>query len=168
MNARCTLLAAVVLGLAGCAQQLIAEHESTAVLEPAQQPSPAQSRAGDAAIFAMAQLGSPYKYGGTSPAGFDCSGLVRYSYGLVGVTLPRDTREQRKVTRRLEPDEEWTAGDLLFFRFGGKNGLHVGVWVGNGEFVHAPSSGGKVRVERFDAPHWQKRFIEARRVESAA
>jgi cell wall-associated NlpC family hydrolase len=167
MSARCALFAATLLGLAGCAQQPIAEHEAAQVAEPGQQQPPAQSRAGDAAIFAMAQLGSPYKYGGTSPAGFDCSGLVRYSYGLVGVTLPRDTREQRKVTRLLEPDEEYVAGDLLFFNFGSRGALHVGVWVGNGEFVHAPSSGGKVRIERFDAPHWQKRFIEARRVESA-
>lgn len=167
MSVRGALLAAVLLGLAGCAQQPIGEQETAQVPEPAQQPPPARSRAGDAAIFAMAQLGSPYKYGGTSPAGFDCSGLVRYSYGLVGVNLPRDTREQRKVTRLLEPGEDYVAGDLLFFRFGSKSSLHVGVWVGNGEFVHAPSSGGKVRVERLDAPHWQRRFIEARRVESA-
>ena len=147
MSLRRALLAAALLGLAGCAQQPIGERETAQIPEPAEQPPPAQSRAGDAAVFALAQLGSPYKYGGTSPAGFDCSGLVRYSYGLVGVDLPRDTREQRKATRLLEPGEDYIAGDLLFFRFGSKRALHVGVWVGNGEFVHAPSRGGKVRVE---------------------
>ncbi len=161
------LFVAAALALSACAQQPISPNESAQVPEPALQPAPELSRAGDAAIFAMAQLGSPYRYGGTSPAGFDCSGLVRYSYGLAGVTLPRETREQRKVTRRLEPDDEIAAGDLLFFHFGKGGALHVGLYVGNGEFVHAPSSGGKVRVEQFDAPHWKKRFIEARRVESS-
>lgn len=167
MTLRAALCIAAVSALAACAQQPIASNESTSVPEPGLQPAPEVSRAGDAAIFAMAQLGSPYRYGGTSPAGFDCSGLVRYSYGLAGVSLPRETREQRKVTRRLEPDDEIAAGDLLFFHFGKGGALHVGLYVGNGEFVHAPSSGGKVRLEQFDAPHWRKRFIEARRVESS-
>jgi cell wall-associated NlpC family hydrolase len=167
MNPRLALVVAILLAMSGCAQQPIAQHEAVPVPEPGLQPAPEPSHAGDAAIFAMAQLGSPYKFGGTSPEGFDCSGLVRYSYGLAGVALPRETREQRKVARLLDPGDEFAAGDLLFFNFGRNSALHVGLYVGNGEFVHAPSSGGKVRVEQFDAPHWKKRFLEARRVESA-
>ena len=168
MRATLALLVAALLGLAGCAEQPITGPDAVAMVpEPALQPAPELSQAGDAAIFAMGQLGSPYKFGGTSPAGFDCSGLVRYSYGLAGLTLPRETREQRKVTRRLEPDDALVTGDLLFFNYGKNGSLHVGLYVGNREFVHAPSSGGKVRVEPMDAPHWKKRFIEARRVDAA-
>jgi murein DD-endopeptidase len=168
MRTLLALLVAALLGSAGCAEQPITGQEAVAVVpEPVLQPTPEPSQASDAAIFAIAQLGSPYKFGGTSPAGFDCSGLVRYSYGLAGVTLPRETREQRKVTRRLEPDDTLATGDLLFFNYGQNAPLHVGLYVGNREFVHAPSSGGKVRVEPMDAPHWKKRFIEARRVDSA-
>jgi len=162
------LLLAALLGPIGCAEQPITGPDAAAMVpEPALQPAPELSRAGDAAIFAMAQLGSPYKFGGTSPAGFDCSGLVRYSYGLAGVALPRETREQRKVTRRLESDDDVATGDLVFYSYGKTGSLHVGLYVGNREFVHAPSSGGKVRVEPMDAPHWKKRFIEARRVDAA-
>jgi murein DD-endopeptidase len=161
------LLVAALLGLSGCAEQPITGPGAAPMVpEPALQTAPELSRAGDAAVYAMAQLGSPYKFGGTSPAGFDCSGLVRYSYGLAGVALPRETREQRKVTRRLEPEDDVATGDLLFYSYGKNGSLHVGLYVGNREFVHAPSSGGKVRVEPMDAPHWKKRFIEARRVDT--
>jgi cell wall-associated NlpC family hydrolase len=168
MRVRVALLLAAFLGVAGCAQEPVAPQEAAPESGPVRSLAPERSRAADAALFARAQLGSPYRFGGASPAGFDCSGLVRYSYGQAGVSLPRETREQRKVARLLEPDGPFSAGDLLFFHFGGKGALHVGLYVGNGEFVHAPASGGKVRVERLDAPHWKQRFIEARRIDPAS
>lgn len=113
---------------------------------------------------ALSVVGSPYRYGGTAPTGFDCSGLVRYSFGLAGVDLPRATREQRQATRRLGAAESMAPGDLVFFTRG-KSALHVGIVAGDGRFVHAASQGGGVRVEALAAPHWQRRFIEVRRVD---
>jgi len=120
-----------------------------------------------AARHAVAQLGAPYLYGGAGPRGFDCSGLVQYAFGMVGVSLPRDTREQRRRGRRLDDPRTLEPGDLLFFRDNRRGMMHVGLYVGDGRFVHAPSKGGKVRMDAFGASHWQRRFIEARRLAEA-
>ena len=108
-------------------------------------------------------IGKPYRYGGDTPAGFDCSGLVRYSYGRVGISMPRATPAQRSATtlisvRSLRP------GDLLFFDQEGKKASHVGIYVGDGRFIHAPSTGGHVRTDSLSANFWKKHFVEARRV----
>jgi cell wall-associated NlpC family hydrolase len=116
-----------------------------------------------AVTHALGLIGSPYRYGGMGPSGIDCSGLVRYSYQLVGITLPRATGEQRAATRRLPPAEALRAGDLVFFSRG-KTALHVGLFAGDGRFVHAATRGGGVRLETLAAPHWRQRFLEARRV----
>jgi len=136
--------------------------------------SPAQGAATDvlaparlAARHAAAQVGAPYVYGGADPRGFDCSGLVQYAFGMVGFTLPRDTREQRRRGRRLADQGSLEPGDLLFFRDTRRGMMHVGVYVGAGRFVHAPSKGGKVRTDAVGASHWQRRFIEARRLADA-
>lgn len=114
---------------------------------------------------ALAMIGSPYRFGGSSPTGFDCSGLVRYSFALAGLELPRDTREQRRASRVLGRDEQPRTGDLLFFKRGRRdNNLHVGIYLGEGRFVHSPSRGGAVRIERLDDTHWRRTFIDARRV----
>jgi len=120
-----------------------------------------------AARHAAAQVGAPYVYGGADPRGFDCSGLVQYAFGMVGVSLPRDTREQRRQGRRLDDPRALEPGDLLFFRDNRRGMMHVGLYVGDGRFVHAPSKGGKVRMDAFGASHWQRRFIEARRLADA-
>lgn len=120
-----------------------------------------------AARHAAAQVGAPYLYGGAGPRGFDCSGLVQYAFGMVGVSLPRDTREQRRRGRRLDDPGTLEPGDLLFFRDNRRGMMHVGLYVGHGRFVHAPSKGGKVRMDAFGASHWQRRFIEARRLADA-
>lgn len=116
-----------------------------------------------AAGHALAMVGKPYRYGGVTPAGFDCSGLVHYSYSRVGLQLPRDTRSLRRVGSQIDPDE-LSRGDLVFFDQEGKKSSHVGIYLGDGEFVHAPSSGGRVRVDRLDAPYWRKHLNEARRI----
>lgn len=171
-------LAALLLCLAACAQRPpIAERPETlppvaAVPEapPPADPAPAidseplAPEAQTAVRTALEQLGTPYRYGGNGPQGFDCSGLVRYSYRAAGLTLPRDTRQQRRLGERVADPAEWRPGDLLFFSRNRGHALHVALFIGDGEFVHAPSSGGQVRVERVDAPHWKRRFLEARRV----
>jgi cell wall-associated NlpC family hydrolase len=109
-------------------------------------------------------VGKPYKYGGSSPArGFDCSGLVQYSYKQAGVALPRDTDQQRRASRPVKV-ADLRRGDLLFFDQEGKKNSHVGIYLGEGRFVHAPSSGKKVRANRLDQPYWKKHLSEARRL----
>jgi len=130
------------------------------------QPSP-ESRAVDAGARAAehaAQLvGRPYRYGGASPStGFDCSGLVQWSYARAGRRLPRSTDDQRHAAVRVRVSE-LRRGDLVFFDQEGKKHGHVGIYVGNGEFVHAPSSGKRVRRDRLDTPYWSKHLSEVRR-----
>lgn len=128
-------------------------------------PVPAEAAPGErAATEALAQIGTPYRFGGAGPRGFDCSGLVQHAYRHAGIALPRETREQRRATRALAaPHESLALGDLLFFRRDSKGALHVALYIGDRRFVHAPSSGKSVRIERLDDPHWKRRFLEARR-----
>ncbi len=160
---------AALLAIAGCAQpSAVTSNQVDRPARPPLEAAPEADPADEAAMHAMAQLGSPYRFGGTTPAGFDCSGLVRYSYGLAGIALPRETGDQRRLAIPVASGEALRPGDLLFFRRGRNGALHVGMYVGHGEFVHAPSSGGEVRIERLEAPHWKQRFIEARRVAPAS
>jgi murein DD-endopeptidase len=110
-------------------------------------------------------VGKPYRYGGATPAsGFDCSGLVHYSYRQVGVKLPHNTDQQRSRAQPISRSG-LRRGDLLFFDLEGKKNSHVGIYLGDGGFVHAPSTGKTVRRDRLDAPYWKKHFSEARRLE---
>ena len=108
-------------------------------------------------------VGKPYRYGGSSPAGFDCSGLVLYSYKQAGLALPHNTDRQRTSSRAIKV-AELRPGDLLFFNQEGKKYGHVAIYVGKGQFVHAPSSGKSVRSDRLDNPYWKKHLSEARRI----
>jgi cell wall-associated NlpC family hydrolase len=108
-------------------------------------------------------VGKPYRFGGSSPSGFDCSGLVLYSYKQAGVALPHSTDKQRSASRVVKV-AELRRGDLLFFNQEGKKHGHVGIYVGEGKFVHAPSSGKSVRSDSLDSPYWKKHLSEARRV----
>jgi cell wall-associated NlpC family hydrolase len=114
------------------------------------------------ADHALRMVGTPYRYGGASPAGFDCSGLVQFSFRQAGVSVPRSTEEQRRVSRPIKASG-LRPGDLLFFDQEGKKNSHVGIYVGDGAFVHAPSSGGRVRKDRIDSPYWRKHLSETRR-----
>jgi cell wall-associated NlpC family hydrolase len=121
----------------------------------------AASRAAD---VAASMVGKPYHYGGSSPAkGFDCSGLVKYSYERAGVRLGHGTDQLRKYsfaisTRNLQ------RGDLLFFNELGKKSSHVGIYLGDRRFVHAPSTGKSVHVVTLDNPYWRNSLNEARRL----
>jgi cell wall-associated NlpC family hydrolase len=116
-----------------------------------------------AIVYARQMLGKPYRYAGDTPAGFDCSGLVKYSYGRAGISLPRDTQSQRRASV-LVSVRGVRKGDLLFFDQDGKKSSHVGLYVGNGRFIHAPSSGGKVRIDSLESAFWKKHLVEARRI----
>lgn len=111
---------------------------------------------------ADAQLGVPYRYGGNSPAGFDCSGLVQYAYGMAGIDVPRTTGEQLRYARPVSL-ANLRPGDLVFFRFSWKPS-HVGIYAGDGRFIHAPSSGKEVSYARLDDPFWRERVVAAGRM----
>lgn len=120
--------------------------------------------ADEAVMHAQTMLGKPYRYAGDTPAGFDCSGLVKYSYGRAGISMPRDTQSQRRMSVPVSP-RNLRKGDLLFFDQEGNKSSHVGLYLGKGRFIHAPSSGGKVCTDSLDAGYWKKHFVEARRVQ---
>lgn len=103
-------------------------------------------------------IGVPYRYGGMDPdAGFDCSGLVYYSYRQRGVPVPRTASQQRQLATPVAASG-LKPGDLVFFDTRGKVG-HVGIYSGKGLFIHAPSSGGRVREEHLNKPYWRQRWL---------
>ena len=106
-------------------------------------------------------LGTPYRNGGATLDGFDCSGFVQYVFAQHGVRVPRTVRRQAEVGARVR---EAAAGDLVFFNTEGRGPTHVGIALGPDRFIHAPSSRGVVRVEPFASAYWSSRFLEVRRV----
>ncbi len=123
-------------------------------------------KASELVMQAMALLGVPYKRGGTSEEkGFDCSGFVRHMYEKsVGLVLPRRAEEQAKVTEEISRSE-LKPGDLVFFNTLKRTFSHVGIYVGDGKFIHAPRLGKAVRVDDMREAYWQQRFNGARRVQ---
>jgi cell wall-associated NlpC family hydrolase len=147
--------AALLAALAGCAGAPSAPGSAAGRASPQQ--------AVKATEVALSMVGKPYRYGGDTPAGFDCSGLVSFSYERAGIGVSRETRSLRSQSMLIRP-ASLRQGDLLFFHQEGKKFSHVGLYLGDGRFVHAPSSGGRVRVDRLDAEYWQRHFVEARRI----
>ena len=116
-----------------------------------------------AAAVALRQVGVPYRYGGASTSGFDCSGLIQYSYRQAGKTMPRTTGQLWAATATVNRDQ-LREGDLLFFKVEGKMS-HVGMYLGSRQFVHAPSSGRTVSVESLDSPFYENAFVRGGRPE---
>lgn len=116
-------------------------------------------------IEAMALVGTPYRYGGNTPdSGFDCSGLVRYVVQrAASVNLPRTAAEMGTRGFALER-RDVASGDLVFFNTTGRPNSHVGIYVGQNRFVHAPATGGTVRLEDMSKRYWASRYMGARRV----
>ncbi|MGI9330774.1 MAG: C40 family peptidase [Gammaproteobacteria bacterium] len=107
-------------------------------------------------------VGSPYEYGGYGPRTFDCSGLVYYSYQQLGYSVPRTSAQQYRAASPI-PVEQVQAGDLLFFSYE-KKISHVAIYLGDGQFVHAPSSGKRVSVASLRTAHYQQHFVSAGRL----
>ena len=124
------------------------------------------SAAGDIVVSAMGVLGLPYKRGGNSfDTGFDCSGFVKALYAqTLGKVLPRSAAEQAAQTTTIEK-EELQPGDLVFFNTMRRAFSHVGIYVGEGKFIHSPKPGAQVRIEDMHTGYWDKRYDGARRVE---
>jgi cell wall-associated NlpC family hydrolase len=152
--------------MGGCASHPVrlpdAEPEPAAALPPAIH---AVDRASGVALHALAHLGTPYRARGLSPqTGFDCSGLVAYVYREgAGIALPRNTFELSRVGEPVDRGA-LRPGDLVFYNTQRRENSHVGIYLGEERFIHAPSSGGEVRVENLRADYWTRRYNGARRV----
>ena len=148
---------------------VVAPADKRLVSQITSQLTLAKDKASDQAtgmvIQAMGLLGVPYRRGGnTESTGFDCSGFVRHLYERsVGRLLPRRAEEQARATQVIDK-EELKPGDLVFFNTMRRAFSHVGIYVGDGQFIHSPRAGHSVRVEDMRSAYWQKRFNGARRV----
>lgn len=158
----------LVLVLTACATGTGARRDRAAATGAGFPPTVAAPGAHGSAIVeqARAMLGQPYRWGGAAPGGFDCSGLVTYAARRAGLSLPRTAREQLRtgspVARR-----DLATGDLVFLHLTGKE-LHVGIAIDNRRFVHAPSTGGYVRIDSLDAAPYSSGFLAARRIDFLA
>jgi cell wall-associated NlpC family hydrolase len=152
---RVAFAAIVILGLNGCASALRWDDSA----------SPYVASSGEharAAAVARQMIGVPYKWGGSTPKGFDCSGLVQYSYKKAGLRAPRTSKAQYSASARLRLKDA-REGDLVFFNF--DRGIsHVGIYLGDGRFVHAPSSGKRVEVSSLTQPPYSNHFVAAGRI----
>ena len=125
-------------------------------------PALSAEQSSDIAIHAMGLVGTPYRWGGNTPdSGFDCSGLIGYVYRhRAGSTPPRTVAQLAGFGQPVDADELRT-GDLVIF--GSSPPTHAGIYVGEGRFVHAPSTGGTVRLDRLDSRHWSRQPTRFRR-----
>jgi len=123
-------------------------------------PQPLE-RMNDVAFYALSLADTPYRYGGNKD-GFDCSGFVQHVFlSTLGVKLPRTSAEMSRVG---DPADQLQPGDLVFFNTGSQPYSHVGIYLGEQHFVHAPSSGKSIMVTNMFEPYWQSRYNGARRV----
>jgi cell wall-associated NlpC family hydrolase len=133
---------------------------------PRPESAPVGERRAEALMQALLSLGLDYRYGGNSPeAGFDCSGLVAHVFQeAYGIRLPHNARAQSQFGSEVSLSE-LRAGDLVFYNTQNQPFSHVGIYLGDGRFVHAPKTGAQVRVESIRAAYWSQRFNGARRIE---
>ncbi|HCJ28185.1 MAG TPA: hydrolase Nlp/P60 [Pseudomonas sp.] len=163
VSARLLPVLLMALLLAACADR----RPSEPVAVFAESTQPLSGIAEDVLFTALGLVGTPYRYGGNTPdSGFDCSGLIGYVYrGAAGLALPRTTHEMSSMGGASVRRDSLQAGDLLFFATsGGRRVSHAAIYVGEGRFVHAPSSGGTVRLDNLSDRYWQKHYLSAKRV----
>jgi len=140
--------------------------------EPAPVPLPTSPRAtapAGATLIdtALSFRGTPYRNGGSDPTGFDCSGFTQWVFAHHGTALPREVDDQFRAGKKVTLDD-LRPGDLVFFHTVSRGASHVGIFVADDQFVHAPSSKGVVRVESINSTYWARRLVGARRVQPGA
>lgn len=160
--AGCTFAAQAATGQGEAGQSALENSAATRLGDSIRN---ATDRAARLVSTAMESIGAPYRRGGNSAeTGFDCSGFVRAAFEqAAGMLLPRRAEEQAAATRRIDK-AELEPGDLVFFNTLRRAYSHVGIYLGEGRFIHAPRSGARVRIEDMHSSYWKKRFNGARRV----
>jgi cell wall-associated NlpC family hydrolase len=166
---RAVLAAALIVTLAACAGTSIkADHPPQSQAAPLgqQPPNPSPSAPPDPRSMivdrALSMLGQPYRFGGAAPGGFDCSGLVAYAANGAGLRVPRTAAEQIGAGTPVARGEV-QAGDLVFMHLAHKE-LHVGIALDGERFVHAPSAGGRVRIDSLASAPYARGYLRARRI----
>lgn len=161
-----TLILALTLVLSACGGHPVRPTTSHTPVRARSDIPPADPAKANAVLMrAIGLVGTPYRFGGNSPeGGFDCSGLVGYVFrDMLQLRLPRTTRELADLQGPKIAPNRLASGDLVFFGSSGSVS-HVGIYVGEGRFVHAPSTGGTVRLDRLDGPWWREHYSGARRL----
>lgn len=160
MRNRVVLLLGLAALLAGCA----AEPRRAEPRPPTRSGAVLPGRVGDEiALRAMAQIGKTYRYGGADLEGFDCSGLVFFIHQELGIVAPRTAHQQFSAASPVARGE-LAPGDLVFFRFSGARISHVGIYAGEGRFIHAPQTGRTVELKRLDDAYYSRHFAGAGRL----
>jgi len=167
---RTALTVALILPLASCGLFSGKHHPKTKTHTTARTVQPVRisnidhtQGSQELMLHSMGLIGTPYRWGGSSTAtGFDCSGMIQFVYkNALGVSLPRTARDMAAASRKI-PDNQLKAGDLVFFNTGGSSQYsHVGLYIGNGEFIHAPSSGKTIKTEKLSSPYYAKHYLGA-------
>lgn len=167
---RTALTTAIILPLASCGIFSGKHHPKTKPHTTARTVQPVRishidrtQGSQELMLHSMGLVGTPYRWGGSSTAtGFDCSGMIQFVYkNALGVSLPRTARDMAAASHKIS-DNQLKAGDLVFFNTGGSSQYsHVGLYIGNGEFIHAPSSGKTIKTEKLSSPYYAKHYLGA-------
>ncbi|SFT82154.1 Cell wall-associated hydrolase, NlpC family [Selenomonas sp. GACV-9] len=132
-------------------------------LAPNNNPILAPGKVKDIIKTAKSYIGVPYKFGGTTPKAFDCSGYLQYVFAQNGIAIPRTADEQYKLGRRTTSSRQLVPGDLVFFTTYEPGASHCGIYLGNGDFIHASSSKG-VRIDSLSSDYWQPRYYGGKHI----
>jgi len=150
------ILITLTLALISCSQT---PSKSTIPVASSYNTSSINSQRSKIVQASYQTIGAPYRYGGTTYSGFDCSGLTRHAYKSAGISIPRTAAQQRDASRTVHSYSNLLPGDMIFFKTGRKTN-HVGIFVGNGEFIHASTGQKRVVKVSLDTPYWRRAFVK--------